>query len=177
MRGAVRWLSDWAERTDLQPWMLYNLVLALRYGGSDRLALAVTRRALTLCPDHTSSYHVLWLAFEALAGQTHSDVKTIGGLDRQKLDAIGKMLCTFVDALILVQQADPAARGDAFRRARALLCEAAVLQHQLSSVDRRVLGRAYRRCVRRLAKDDGSWKAWCWSFWRQWVSPSLRATH
>jgi hypothetical protein len=38
-----------------------------------------------------------------------------------------------------------------------------------------VLARAYRRCVRRLARDVGSTRALCWGFWRRWMRPWVHA--
>lgn len=63
-REAVRWMSDWRERSDVEPWMLFNLVEALRATGDDTTARQAGEHALTLPADHTHNLHRLWLAFD-----------------------------------------------------------------------------------------------------------------
>ena len=53
-------MSDWPQRTDAKPWMLLNLVYALRGERDDRVAGKVSRHGLQLPPDHCTAYHVLW---------------------------------------------------------------------------------------------------------------------
>src|SRR5262249_61002640 len=70
-RAAADWLADWAGRPDARPWMLINLVLALRALGRAAEANAVGRHAAGRPADHTTPYHELWLAAgPALAGGT-----------------------------------------------------------------------------------------------------------
>ena len=61
-RGEVDERLAW--RRDAQPWMLINLVLALRSLGDDAQANRVSRMALELPSDYTSNYHRLWLALD-----------------------------------------------------------------------------------------------------------------
>ena len=59
-RAAVRWMRDWAERTDIKPWMLSNLALALHHRDRRREAAVVVEKALRLPADHTRSLLVAW---------------------------------------------------------------------------------------------------------------------
>ena len=59
-------MSDWPQRTDAKPWMLLNLVYALRGERDDRVAGKVSRHELQLPPDHCTAYHVLWLLLDDL---------------------------------------------------------------------------------------------------------------
>jgi tetratricopeptide (TPR) repeat protein len=63
-REAVRWMSDWRKRSDVEAWMLFNLVEALRATDDDATARQVSEHALTLPPDHTHDLHRLWLAVD-----------------------------------------------------------------------------------------------------------------
>ena len=63
-REAVDWMSDWRNRSDVEAWMLFNLVEALRATGDDATARQISEHALTLPLDHTHDLHRLWLAFD-----------------------------------------------------------------------------------------------------------------
>ena len=63
-REAVRWMADWRKRSDVEAWMLFNLVEALRATDDDATARQVSEHALTLPPDHTHDLHRLWLVFD-----------------------------------------------------------------------------------------------------------------
>ncbi|MDJ0849876.1 MAG: tetratricopeptide repeat protein [Myxococcota bacterium] len=69
-RETVGWLADWREREDVKPWMLLNLVVALRGLGRWEEAGEVGRHALALPPDHAEAEHASWCALDAaLAGE------------------------------------------------------------------------------------------------------------
>ena len=61
----LRWLADWRQRNDLEPWILKNLVEGLRRVGRDAEAAEAGRRALALPPDQSHAGHRLWLAADA----------------------------------------------------------------------------------------------------------------
>jgi tetratricopeptide (TPR) repeat protein len=63
-RSCIAWLNDWRERKELEPWMLWNLVLALHQRRQLKTAYEVSEHALTLPPDSTSDAHALLLAVE-----------------------------------------------------------------------------------------------------------------
>ena len=42
----LRWLADWRSRPDVQPWMLYNLCVALRHQGRYEQAHEVARHVV-----------------------------------------------------------------------------------------------------------------------------------
>jgi hypothetical protein len=63
---AVDWLSDWRARPEARPWMLYNLVEALRRLGRWAEAAQVSLHAISLAPDQTTPIHQAWLALDAV---------------------------------------------------------------------------------------------------------------
>ena len=65
-RKAVEWMADWQNRKDLEPWMLWNLTLALRKEGNDAESNKVSRHAITLQPDHMTQSNILLIAFDEL---------------------------------------------------------------------------------------------------------------
>ncbi len=73
-RGLAEWMADWGEREGVRPWMLQNLVLALRSLGRDEEARSIGRRALEMAqPEEDVQRHRIWIAVDAaLAG----DVET-----------------------------------------------------------------------------------------------------
>ena len=56
-RDAARWMADWPGRPGVCPWMLINLVLALRGLGREADAGRVSRHALGLPADSCTPLH------------------------------------------------------------------------------------------------------------------------
>ena len=167
-RNAADWMRDWSERRDAQPWMFINLAIALRGIGDNAQANRVSRRALELTSDYTSEYHRVWLALdEALTGNSTAAGEWFNDVKTDALDVTHKYVHRLVETLLSVQQAAPAERSSAFRRARQQLDDAMRTMVPLND-DRRALLAAYRRCVRRLAQDRGGVPAFVWSRWRCW---------
>src|SRR5262249_33211625 len=130
-RAAARWLSDYAGRSDAAPWMLVNLVIALRATGDEAGANRVSRWALERPADHTSRYHRIWLAVdEALAGGPGAAVR-LEGIEPKSCDATHRFVYALVPGVLAVAQAEPAVRRQAFvevrRRWRAAAAECAPL--------------------------------------------------
>jgi hypothetical protein len=72
-RWCARWLGDWANRSDLEPWMLLNLVNSLWIAKGGRGADQVARLALRLPSDRTSARHRVWSLFQrALDGDARA---------------------------------------------------------------------------------------------------------
>jgi len=166
--SAAKWMHDWTERREMQPWMLINLAIALRGIGDDAQANRVSRRALELTSDYTSKYHRVWLALdEVLSGNSAAAAEWLQDVKDSSLDVTHKYVHRLLEALLSVQQAAPVERSSAFRHARQQLDDAVRTMVPLNE-DRRALLAAYRRCVRRMALDRGGVPAFVWSRWRCW---------
>jgi len=165
-RRTVAWMSDWAQRPDAQPWMLINLVLALRGLSEDAQARRVSQRALELPEDYTSKYHRIWLALdEALAGHAAAARNELKDVDAASLDGTHKYISGLVEMLLLLQQTTAAERPAVFRHLRRQLAETARTMGPLKD-DRLALLAAYCRCVRHLARERGGMMAFFWGWWR-----------
>ncbi len=166
--AAADWCRDWAERTDVQPWMLLNVVIAMRSLGRHEEARRVGRRAVELRPDHTSRYHVLWLAAdEAVAGATAAAEERLKPLAPKSLDTTHRYLHGLITAVLDVQRSAAAERTAAFARSRRQLQETMAACTPLPAEDRMAVLAVYRLCVRRLATDRGGALPRLWSWWRQ----------
>jgi cellulose synthase operon protein C len=169
--GVAGWLGDYKDRAGLSPWMLSNLVIALRALGRDEEAAAVSRRALELPPDGTAVYNRIWLALDdALAGRAPA-ADPLDGASPQAFDPTHRFLAELLRGVTVVQRAAPADRPRAFAEARRQLAAAAVRSTPLVQ-DRPAVRRAYRRCVRRLARDRGGLVGLLWG-WYRWLRPLL----
>lgn len=105
------WMADWSQRPDLQPWMLLNLIISLRHFRREAEALAVSRRAVTLKPDHTTPQHQLWLALDAaVRGELPQADAIVGEIREHELVDYTKGLLALVRAVSAVQSALPAER-------------------------------------------------------------------
>ncbi len=100
-RRAVRWLRDFESPTDLRPWMLSNLAVSLRYLNRTKQALDASRKALTLNPDHTTDWHIVWIALdELLAAQPGDGVARFAAVPRNKLPKRQQFLAALAQLLI-----------------------------------------------------------------------------
>jgi tetratricopeptide (TPR) repeat protein len=165
-RATVAWFTDWAQRPGVQPWMLHNLVVALRALGRDTEAAVVSRHALALgVEDWGTPSHHIWLALDAaVTGKTVSAADHLVALDTNALDAEDRFLFACVRALIEIQQRPDPDRAVAFAVARQRLREAAGFCPNY--VMQPALARAYRRCVRRIAHDCSGPLATLWAWGR-----------
>lgn len=84
---ALKWLADWQQRKDVQPWMLMNLVISLRAAKKMPQSIAVSEYALKLPEDDSTQEHRLWLAFEA--SQSGHSVKARRYLQDVSLNSLG----------------------------------------------------------------------------------------
>ena len=161
-----RWLSDWQERSDLKPWMLCNLVEALRGLKRDKQANRVSKHALTLEEDHATYIHRLWLAFdEALARHSTLAAHPLKQVDAASLDSYYLFLYSLVQAM-LAAQAKTGSQQRRFKEAQ-LQLQKGITAYSTFYKDS-ILRRAYRRCVWRIAKDCRSLVAVMWAIW-QWL--------
>ncbi len=64
-RAAVTWLKDWAGRKELQPWMLYNLVISYYKTKRPQEVAPIITHALALPADNTRVDFLLWQGLES----------------------------------------------------------------------------------------------------------------
>lgn len=64
-RDCIEWMTDVPAGFEPKPWMLYNLALSYRSLAMRADAAGVSRRALALDEDHTTSLHRVWAAYDA----------------------------------------------------------------------------------------------------------------
>jgi len=134
-RECARWMRDYRQHEQAEPWMLQNLASALRWLGRDTQAVSVARHALTRPADHTRLSHALWVALDdALAGQ-HEAARA---LLNEARDASLSVAQANVQALATI--ALWATRST--RRARAPYRDVLAVRARLMDADRRAGGRA-----------------------------------
>jgi tetratricopeptide (TPR) repeat protein len=85
-KQVAEWLSDWPTRTGLQPWMLWNGVLALRSLKRDAEAHQWGQHALTLPGDHLSAAHQILVTFDdVLAGDAERGAEQLRTVNYDEL--------------------------------------------------------------------------------------------
>ena len=162
----AQWLADWQGRSDLKPWMLCNLMEALRGLQRDKEAKRVSKHALTLEEDHATYTHRLWLALdEALAGHSTLAAHQLKQVDAASLKPYYLFLYSLVQAMLAVQ-AKTGSRQHRFKEAQLQLQKG--IRTDSTFYKDAILRRAYRRCVWRIAKDCWSFGLVIWAIW-QWV--------
>jgi len=103
--AAITWLSDWNTRAGLLPWMLLNVVTALRTLNRDEEAHRLSTHALSLPSDHTVDEHRMWLAWDAvLAGNTEEASRFVA-VSQDTEGALAKFVTAMIQAALVVSTA------------------------------------------------------------------------
>jgi hypothetical protein len=143
------------------------LVVALHSTNQDSKALEVCRHAVRLPYEQgiQESFRI-WLAMEeALAGNTAAATQLCDGLKAETLQGPNKYFHGLTQAILKVQTSPRDQRSVAFKEARR------VLQKTFSGINvfdaGKSIRRFYRRSVRRIALDCGSFSAKIWSWSHQ----------
>lgn len=148
---AIDWLSDWKTRDGVRPWMILNLALALRDREDDAGSTEVSRAALGMAPDHTSTGHALWVAMEeALEGQTKAAGARLYAIDRDELSPFNQFLHAMTEAMLVMQEATPDRLKEAYAKSREFLTWASNVYptYNAETATRRAYKRAYARILR-----------------------------
>jgi tetratricopeptide (TPR) repeat protein len=163
-QATADWLGDWHERDDVHPWMLLNLVLALRglgrFGEARRVSQFVVSK---LVPDFTSRYHELWLILDD--GLDGKEQVLQAYFDRHEVDEFDpnhQWVAALASALLATLKKRN--KTAAFAAARRLLVEAAA---SIQPIDRDLVFEvAYKKTVRGIADNCGGARAKLWQWWR-----------
>jgi tetratricopeptide (TPR) repeat protein len=163
---SVRWLNDWERRPEVDSRTLLAHALHLRTLGWDAEANRVHGQAVAHSGAvDTIACHQVWLALdEALSGNPPSARAHLATLDPAVLDPDHVYLHALLEAILLVQEANPSERTVAFDTARQRFEGTSVDQFRLDH--REAILPTYRRAVRRLAQEVGGMRARMWSWWR-----------
>jgi hypothetical protein len=168
---AAAWLADWRDRADCRPWMLRPLADALRALDRDAEADAVARGALELDATTAAPDFRAWLALSAaVAGRTEEAAAHLRAVDALGQSDGVKLLLAMAEALVMVQQAGPGGKAQAFREAKDHLHAAAG-----ACAARDVppgAARWFRKAADRLAADAATLPARAWALWQRlqpWV--------
>ncbi len=161
-RRVIRWLADWRERKDLEPWMLYNYITQLQRVGDDAEADAVIRHALTLPVRNEVVPRLrLWAALEdALQNRSAEARALLHGLEADKLPTADKTALEFVN--LLLDYVGPPATRTGFDDAR----KAKFLAFFEAHGEPKTLHRACRRALRLFVEQTGSHTLQIWGWWQ-----------
>jgi tetratricopeptide (TPR) repeat protein len=118
-RQVIELFGDWRRRTDLEPWMLCNLVNALLARGRIAEAREAGRHALQLPPDHSMAFHLVDLAHcEALIGRLEDAKQALDSVALVHLNPQYQFEHHLAAALIAARENDPLGQGVAQAKAQ-----------------------------------------------------------
>ncbi|CAN5554758.1 hypothetical protein BH09VER1_BH09VER1_38070 [soil metagenome] len=121
-REVAEWMADWRSQREAQPWMLFNLVLALRVIDNYAESHLVGLHAVSIKGDHTTLKHHLFLAWdEAYAGHLEAAQKRLSIIPSDTLTENFKLVRGLVRALIAVLGAEENDRRKEYETQRVLL--------------------------------------------------------
>ncbi len=172
MKEVAHWLSDWRQRQGVQPWMLFNLCLALRHLGRYEEANSLARHVLeTLGHREGSADLRLFLAVEdALAGAIQDALQHLEKVVVREDVLHDRQLVALARALVEFQQCSAAERPGKFRKLRSGLEE----KFSAWKVWRAMkdVRRTFRRSGKAFVQRGAGWRARLWFGWKlnwQWL--------
>lgn len=166
MQKVSRWLADWPSRHNVEPWMLFNLCLALRDQARYAEANALARQVLERWGYQKGFADIrLFIAVEAaLAGEKDQASQHLRQVVVRPQVAYDRQLKALAQALVDFQQSPTSQRSKSFRAVRHELA-----QH-FSSLRLAKVGRDVRRTFKRSAnvfvREGGGWRARLWFIWK-----------
>lgn len=169
---ALRWMSDWRERPNAEPWMLVNTIEALRAVGRIDEAVEVSQAALERRAPGGKQFHRLWLAIDAAAvGDAETAGQHLQQVDVAALPPDWALLGWLAQGYVEIATAEPAERPRVFAGVRKRI-EAArrgykAFDHEPGH------RRAYRQVSRQIAALAGTFSAKLWQAWT-WVRSHVR---
>ena len=172
MKQVASWLADWRTRPHIQPWMLFNLCLALRHMGQYDEAYAIAQHVLEAWGHREGSADMrLFLAVEdALSGKISSALLHLKLAVARDNVAYDHDLVSLAKALVEFQQASLADRADKFKTIRRQLGERFFALRMLLLM--KDLRRTFRRAGKIFVREGGGWPARLWFGWKlhwQWL--------
>jgi hypothetical protein len=172
MKQAASWLADWRTRSHIQPWMLFNLCVALRHMGRYDEAYAIAQHVLGVWGHREGSADMrLFLAVEdALGGKISSASLHLKlAVTRDKV-AYDQDLVSLAEALVEFQQASHADRAEKFKTIRRQLGERFSAWRMLLLM--KDVRRTFRRARKTFVREGAGWPAQLWFGWKlhwQWL--------
>ncbi|HTS17729.1 MAG TPA: tetratricopeptide repeat protein [Verrucomicrobiae bacterium] len=173
MNAVVEWMADWGARPNIEPWMLFNLCLALRHLGRYPEASQVAEFSVRKWgyrrqegPDPR-----LFLTVEkALAGSVDEAIENLQHIHIRKDVLLDQQLMAIAKTLVEFWRSPEPTRRQQFRAVRRQLTNLFSLGKTLNSgADVR---RTFRRAGKVFARNGGGQKAGLWFLWRlhwQWT--------
>ncbi|HUE72249.1 MAG TPA: tetratricopeptide repeat protein [Pirellulaceae bacterium] len=162
---ARTWQRDWRERNQAEPWMLCNVVEALRAGRRNEEAAECSRIALGKEESPAHRLHRIWLAGDAVLAEDAAAARDLlAHIDR---DGLGDgyefqiELCRCGQAML---EAPPVDAGQAFAEVRSSLAKARAAFGPLELEPARK--ELYFRIVALAARRRGTFWALLWHWWK-----------
>jgi hypothetical protein len=159
------WLADWGRREDVEPWMLFNMVICKWHRRDYTNLRQLGETALSLSPDHTTPLHRIWLAaYEAaLGGDIQAAERCLDQVSGQNLDPVSLAALALVRTAVEFLASPPAGMEDheAAKRLRQVADE-----HRSTFRGEARLRRLYHRCQLNIARRAGRRLAAAWHWLR-----------
>jgi tetratricopeptide (TPR) repeat protein len=172
MRRTVQWLSDWRRRPAAQPWMLFNLCLALRTAGRYAESREVTQHVLKSWPHRQGAgdLHLFMAVEEALTGSLDDAREHLGRTVVRENIPYDVNLSLLAKTVIEFRETPAAERREQFKKTRRQLATRFSAGKLLFvGLDIR---RTYKRAGNLFVTEGAGPTASLWLFWKlhwQWT--------
>ncbi|MDB6056261.1 MAG: bepA 16, partial [Verrucomicrobiales bacterium] len=172
-RATVSWLSDWEGRKEVEPWMLFNLCLALRQRGKYEECVRVSNHILQRWPHHDGSNDVqMFLAIES-AINLHVDAaaKHLAKAKQRRDLRYDELLILMARTLVIFLQTPESERSKSSWTA----CQGLSELPWSPSGQSWDLRHTFKRVARVIGRNGGGMRARSWLFLRLhwlWLLPT-----
>jgi predicted Zn-dependent protease len=172
MDRVVDWLSDWRQRQDVRPWMLFNYCLALRHVGRYDNATEVAQHVVDTWGHREGAADMrLFLAVEeALGGEISAAQEHLQHVAIRADNIYDKQMLAMAKAAVELRLAPPAERRRQSHELRAAMAPHFGLWVLLFSA--RDARRMFERVAELFQREGAGISAWAWFKWKshwQWL--------
>ncbi len=172
MKHAVDWLADWRQRSNVQPWMLFNLCLALRHLKRFNESNSVARHVLATWGhrEGAAALHLFLAVEEALGGELSAAEDHLSRVETRKNMSYDQQMLALANALVEFQKTPWPARRKQFQALRRQLAPRFKALHSLSS--NRDVRRTFARAGTLFRREGAGAGAQLWVLWKlywQWL--------
>ncbi len=171
MKPVARWLADWRDRPNVQPWMLFNLCLALRHMGQYGEATTVARHVVQTWGHREGSADMrLFLAIEeALAGSPATAAEHLEHVVPRENVRYDEQILALTKALVDFRKTPQPDRRAALKAVRRQLAKHFGTWRLLHSM--RDVRRTFARTGDVFHRNGAGFGSWLWFKWKlhwQW---------
>jgi len=164
----MKWMSNWRDYPDAEPWTLVNVAEAYRAAGDDEQSAVVSEFAIEQPPGNGLCLHHLWMAVDCVQRGDYEQATSRLAMQDEEYDEDYSFLLRLVEINVEFGMLEPQQRQQAFPAIRTEINKLVKNYSNLKTEPARK--RFMLWTVDRIAVEVGGFRATLWSKLKHWLS-------